>query len=176
MAEQQQSSTEASGGDAFPPFDPHTFAPTIFWLVVTFGILYLLLARTALPRVEGILRMRASKIAEDLAAARKMRREAEEAAEAYERTLTEARMRSQTLANETRAKVKLEQEAKRAEINLELESRLRTAEVQIAETKAEAMSHVGRIATETATAIVEHFTGKPADPQAVASAIAETRV
>ena len=177
MATETHSGTEAHSGEAaFPPFDPGTFSSTIVWLVITFGLLYLIMSRLALPRVKGILRTRSDKIHGDLAAARKMREEANEANAAYEKTLTEAKAKSQALAAETRAKVKLEQEAKRRSLEVELNGKLQTAEAQIAEMKAGAMANVGQIANEAASAIVEHITGKPADPTAIAAAIAEAKV
>ena len=163
------------GGDAFPPFDPHTYPTSILWLIVTFGILYFTMSRYALPRVGSILKERSDKIHERLAAARKMREQAREASDAYDRTLAEARARSQDLANETRARVKSEQEAKRKALEAELDDKLKVAELRIAETKAGAMASVGQIAMETAAAIVEHLTGKPANHDQVAKAIAASR-
>ena len=175
MATETHSGTEAPGGEAaFPPFDPGTFSSTIVWLVITFGLLYLIMSRMALPRVKGILATRSDKIHGDLAAARKMREEANDANAAYEKTLAEAKAKSQALAAETRAKMKLEQDTKRLSLEAELNGKLRTAEAQIAEMKASAMANVGQIANEAAAAIVEHITGRPADPAAIASAIAET--
>ena len=168
--------TSAGHEGAFPPFDPATFTSTIFWLVVSFGALYLLMSRLALPRVKGILQTRSAKIHEDLAAARKMREEALDASSAYDKTMAEARSRSQALAAETRTKVKLEQDAKRTTLETGLNHRLQTAEAQIADMKAAAMANVGQIAHEAATAIIEHITGKPADSDAIARALAEARV
>ena len=163
------------GGETFPPFDPHTYPTSIFWLIVTFGILYFAMSRYALPRVGSILSERSAKIHERLAAARRMREEAREASEAYDRTLAEARTRSQELANETRNRVKSEQDGKRTTLEADLDDKLKMAELRIAETKAAAMANVGQIATETAAAIVEHLTGKPANPDQVAKAIADSR-
>jgi F-type H+-transporting ATPase subunit b len=168
--------TSAGHEGAFPPFDPGTFTSTIFWLVVTFGLLYLIMSRLALPRVKEILKTRHDKIHGDLAAARKMREEAHEANAAYEKTLAEAKAKSQALAAEQRAKVKLEQDSKRKSLEAELNAKLQTAETQIAEMKAAAMANVGQIANEAASAIVEHLTGSPADPTAIAQAIAEAKV
>ena len=158
---------------AFPPFDPATFTSTIFWLVVTFGALYLIMSRTALPRVKEILRTRSTRIQGDLAAARSMREEAMAASVAYDKTLAEARARSQSLAAETRAKVKLEQDAKRMSLEADLGHKLQVAEARIAEMKTAAMANVGQIANEAAVAIVEHITGEPADHDAIVRAIAE---
>ncbi len=168
--------TSAGHEGAFPPFDPATFTSTIFWLVVCFGALYLLMSRIALPRVKSILQTRSAKIQEDLAAARTMRQEALQASSAYDKTMAEALSRSQALAAETRAKVKLEQDAKRLTLEASLTHRLQTAEAQIAEMKAAAMANVGQIAHEAASAIVEHITGKPADPDAIARALSEAKV
>ena len=122
-----------------------------------------------------ILKERSDKIHERLAAARKMREQAREASDAYDRTLAGARDRSQALANETRNRVKAEQEGKRKTLELELDDKLKAAELRIAETKAGAMANVGQIATDTAAAIVEHLTGKPANHDQIARAIADSR-
>ncbi len=168
-------SGESSGGQeaAFPPFDPATFTSTIFWLVVTFGALYLIMSRSALPRVKDILKTRSARIHGDLAAARSMREEALAASQAYEKTLEVARTRSQALAAETRAKVKLQQDAKRLSLEADLSHKLQLAEARIADMKTAAMANVGQIATEAASAIVEHVTGRPANADAIARAIAD---
>ena len=168
-------SGESSGGQeaVFPPFDSATFTSTIFWLVMTFGVLYLIMSRTALPRVKEILRTRSAQIHGDLAAARSMREEALAASQAYDKTLGEARARSQALAAETRAKVKLQQDAKRTALEADLSHKLQAADARIADMKTAAMANVGQIATEAASSIVEHITGRPADADAVARAIAD---
>src|SRR5215471_12666427 len=60
-----------SGGrsEAFPPLNPDTFAPQLVWLAITFGLLYLLLKRTILPRLGNIIAGRQERIRDDLAEA-----------------------------------------------------------------------------------------------------------
>jgi F-type H+-transporting ATPase subunit b len=179
MATTETAGTEAPGAPheaAFPPFDPATFSSTLIWLALTFGALYLIMKRVALPRVHDILKNRGDKIRGDLGAAFKMREKANEAAAAYEKTLAEAKAGSQALAQETRTRVKAEQDAKRQALESELNAKLQTAETLIADKKASAMASVGQIANEAAAAIVQHITGKPADPTAIAAAIAEAKV
>ncbi len=176
MAAELQTGTEHPAQGAFPPFDPKTYPSTIFWLIVTFGLLYYAMARFALPRVHGILKTRSDRIHGDIAAANKLRNEAREASAAYDKTLGEARARSQELAAETRRSVKLEQDNRRQALEGSLNTKLMAAEQRIADMKADAMSNVGQIATEAASAIVEHVTGRPADADAVVRAIADARV
>jgi F-type H+-transporting ATPase subunit b len=45
----------ASGqGHGFPPFERQNFLSQLFWLALTFIVLYVLMARIALPRIESI--------------------------------------------------------------------------------------------------------------------------
>ncbi|MGA8412850.1 MAG: F0F1 ATP synthase subunit B', partial [Xanthobacteraceae bacterium] len=89
MAETQNAHTEVPGGKhvVFPPFNRETFASQLFWLAITFALLYLLMARFALPRVGSIIEARRSKIDSDLAAAAQLKTNAEAAMAAYEKAL-----------------------------------------------------------------------------------------
>ena len=43
---------------AFPPFDPTYFASQLFWLAISFIVLYVLLSRFVLPRIGGAIEER----------------------------------------------------------------------------------------------------------------------
>lgn len=133
------------------------------------------MSKFALPRVEGILRDRSSKISGDLQDAFTKRAEADQASAEYQKTLTEARASAQALAQQTYARLAAETEAKRKAHEADLAAKLAAAEAQIETTKAKAMANVEEIARDTAAAIVEHITGKPADAKAIASAIAKSK-
>jgi F-type H+-transporting ATPase subunit b len=161
--------------ETFPPFDPANFTPLLIWLALSFALLYFLMAKIALPRVHDILHMRLTKINEDLKIANKMRAEAQEAGLAHDKMLAEARAKAQALAQEAHARLHAESEAKRHAIEADLNAKLVAAEAQIAEMKVKAMSNVEAIAQETAAAIVQHLTGKPADTAAITAAFAKTQ-
>src|SRR5689334_17547377 len=78
-----------AGGGAFPPFQSNTFASQLLWLAITFGLLYYLMAKVALPRIAAILHDRSVRLSSDLEEAQKMRTEAEAAGAAYEKSLAE---------------------------------------------------------------------------------------
>jgi F-type H+-transporting ATPase subunit b len=154
----------------FPPFDSANFPSLLIWLVLTFTALYLLMSKFALPRVDGILRDRLAKINSDLHDALAKRAEADKAASEYQKTLAEARAGAQAIAQQTYARLAAETEAKRKAHEADLAAKLGAAEAQIDATKAKAMGSVEEIARETASAIVEHITGKRPDPAAIAAA------
>lgn len=172
MAELTPAQEIAHVENAFPPFDAHHFAPQLIWLVLTFGALYLLMSRIALPRVANILKTREAKISGDLDSATAMRTQADDAAAAYEKTLAEAKARAQATAQQMRDKITAESDARRKALEAELNAKLDVAEKQIAATKTQAMSNVSAIATEAAEAIVRQITGRAADASAVAAAVA----
>ena len=60
-----------------PQFDPGTFLPQLFWLTVTFGCLFVVVWRHALPRISEVMAARQRHIDSDLEKAASLRREAE---------------------------------------------------------------------------------------------------
>jgi F-type H+-transporting ATPase subunit b len=159
--------------NVFPPFDAHSFASQIVWLVIIFGALYWLMSRVALPRVENILDARKHRLATDLDDAAAMQAQAKAAGEAYDKTLADARARAQSMAQAQHDKLNAESDAKRHTLEDELNGKLAAAETQIAATRARAMSNVATIAEDAAMALVDHLTGRTPDRAAVSAAVAK---
>ena len=155
--------TEAHGGEhesgVFPPFDPATFASQLLWLAITFGALYLLMSKIALPRIGGILDDRKARIDADLAAADASRQKTDAAIAAYEAALAAAKAKAQGIANESREAIQADLAAKRSAVETDLAGKVSAAEARIAQTKAEALTHVDEIATETAQTVVSQLVG-----------------
>jgi F-type H+-transporting ATPase subunit b len=143
----------------FPPFDATTFASQLLWLVLSFGLLYLLMSRVALPRIGRILEERHDRIADDLEEAAKHKAESEAAQASYEKALAEARAKANSIAGETRNRLAADSEANRKSLEAGLAAKLATAEQSIASTKTEALTHVRGIAVDATHAIVSTLIG-----------------
>lgn len=155
---------------AFPPFDSSTFASQLVWLVITFVLLYALMAKVALPRVGGIIAQRQNRIDEDLAQANVFKAQSDTALAAYEKALADARARAQTIAGEMRDKQAAETEATRKKLEEQINAKLAEAEKIIGASKQAAMANVRNIAADAAKAIVERLIGTtPADSAVVAA-------
>lgn len=170
--------TEAHGdaghSDVFPPFDPATFPSQLLWLAITFGALYLLMSKLALPRIGGILENRKTLIDTDLAAADADRQKTDAAIAAYEKALAEAKAKAQGIANQTREAIQADLSAKRSAAEADLATKVSAAEARIAQTKAEALTHVDEIAAETAQAVVGQLVGD-VPPASVRAAVAKVK-
>jgi F-type H+-transporting ATPase subunit b len=169
-------STGAPSGakGAFPPFATDTFASQLLWFAITFGLLYYLMSKVALPRVANVLEERRRKLAQDLEDAHRLKAQSEAAAEAHEKALTEARNRAKGIAQETRNQLTAESETKRKAVEAELGAKLAGAEVTIRARTAEAMGNVRSIAADTAAAIVERLIGRVPERSTVEAALDRT--
>ncbi len=161
-------------GGGFPPFDAHTFASQLIWLALAFILLYVLMAKWALPQVGRVIENRQKRIAGDIAAAEGLKKQSDEAVAAYEKALADARGRAQTIANETRDKQAAAAEAARKTIEDELNGKMAQADKSIAAAKEAAMANVRTIAEGAAAAIVQRLIGAAPSEKTVAAAVAET--
>ncbi len=148
------------------------YPPQIFWLVVTFAILYVLMAYVALPRVESVLEERRKRIADDLEAAERSKKDSEAVIAQYEAALAQARSRAQAISADSRAKVGADSAAQRSATEAKLAGDVRAAEGRIAAARDEALAKIDGVATEAATGIVERLLGQAPAAGAVAAAVA----
>jgi F-type H+-transporting ATPase subunit b len=166
--------TEAPGAKhAFPPFESQHFPSQVFWLAVTFILLYVLMSRIALPRIGSIFAARAKRISDDLAAANRFKEQSEAANTAYQKSLADARARAQGIAADTREQQAAQAAATNKKLEAQLHEKLAAAEQSIAATRNAAMGNVGSIAAETAAAIVERLIGTAPATADVTAAVAE---
>ncbi len=160
---------------AFPPFNAATFTGQLFWLALTFGTLYLVMSRVALPRVGAIIAERESAIEASLAQASKAQAAAEVESQNLEQALAKAKADAQAIAQTARAKSAKEIEGQRSVVEKDLAAKMVAAEASINEAKTKAMGNVEEIARGAVTAIIEQLTGKAPTAAAVTKAITASR-
>ncbi len=158
-----------------PQLNPLDWAPQLIWLLVTFGVLYLLMVWIALPRIGAVIETRAAHIAADLASADKLRRETEEAIAAYEQALAEAKQKAHAIIEEGRAKLKAESDAERAKLDKELAAKSEEAEARITKAKVSAMKEVNAVAADVASDIVRKLLGTAPAKADIEKAVAAAR-
>lgn len=173
MPEPTAHTEHPAGHGAFPPFQSEHFPSQLFWLAISFVLLYVLMSKIALPRIGSILAERSRVIGDDLAAAERLKAQSDAAHAAYEKALADARARAQGIANSTRERQASEAEAAHKRLEAELHERLAVAERSIAATRTAAMTNVRAIAADTAAAIVERLIGRTPAEHEVAAALGD---
>jgi F-type H+-transporting ATPase subunit b len=156
-------STEHAKGDhggGLPQMQTEHWAGQIVWLLIIFGVLFLLLGKMFAPRLRKVIDARSSTIAEDLANARAIRDEAEAQAKQASKMATDARSKAQA-----------ELTAAQAAEDIRLNALLAESEARIRGARDSALAHVSDIASETASALVEKLTGKPPTTAALKAAL-----
>ena len=97
---------DSGAGGSFPPFDSSTYGSQVLWLAITFGVLYYVMAKVALPRIGSILEVRSDRIEQDIAEAQRLKEDTDEAIASYEQALGDARSKAQGIAQTARDKAK----------------------------------------------------------------------
>lgn len=147
------------------------FAPQLVWLAVVFFLLYLVIARQAVPRIGLLLEMRSDKIAADLDAAARLKREAEAALKAYEAALDGARSQALAIIAEARQQLAAEANQHKDELKQTLDKRIAEAEARIATAKAAAMANVRDMSLQAAGAIAARLLGQAPDAGSIAASV-----
>ncbi len=158
-------------GAGFPPFKTETFPSQIFWLVITFAILFVVLWRVAGPRIAGTIAVRRDRINGDIAEAQKARGDAEGASAAYQTALAGARARAQAVAEETRKRISGEIDAAKTAADAEAHSAIVVAEERIVKLRTDARVHVIKAAQDAAAAIVNRLIGDTVSAEDAAAAV-----
>jgi F-type H+-transporting ATPase subunit b len=164
-----------AGEGVFPPFDPTWYASTVFWLLLTFGIVYYLMSKVALPRVAEIIATREGKIDGDLAAAAAMQDKAKAAGEAYEKLLADARANAQGIGQKAKDEANAAADARRKTVEADMAKKVAASEASIATALAKAMGNVDGIAADAAGDIVKRISGVVASVGDLKSAVGAVR-
>lgn len=160
---------EAAGG--LPQLDISTWVGQIFWLAVTFAVLYFALAQFILPRLRDTIANRSDRIADDLDSASRMKLEAEEAEKAYEQSLRDARAKASNVAESTRQSLDAEIKAELDAADEQAARDSEAAEARIREIKTAALANIDAVAADVTEALVSELTGNSVSKAKITAAL-----
>ena len=91
-----------SGG--MPQLNPEFWISQIFWLTLTFGILYIVLSKLILPKISANLELRKSQIQENIEAADKQREDSEKKLREFEEIILKNKLEAKNIFKLSREK------------------------------------------------------------------------
>jgi len=152
-----------------PQLDFSTFLPQIFWLFISLSFLYIVLSRYALPRVSDVIEERKDIIAQDIDSAKKFSSETDLAIEELNMKLSEAKINSQSLMNDSLQEIKESNEEKKAILLKEINDDIVAAEAKIQEKKEESLSEISSVSEDIAIEMLENLSIGEIDKEKVIS-------
>jgi F-type H+-transporting ATPase subunit b len=159
-----------------PQFDPSTFTPQLFWLVVSFAVLFVAMWRYALPRISGILEARQQRIGSDLEKAAAFKTETERVAAEYEKALAEARDKAAAAIKQAGEEMAAEAAKRHQSFGKELAARTGEAERRIAAARDEALGNIKTVAEEAAGAATAKLIGVELSPEQLHDAVEDVLI
>lgn len=154
-----------------PQLDVSTFPSQLFWLAISFLVLYLLMARLTVPRIESVVESRRHRIEGDLDRAARMKSEAEAVIAAYEKALGDARIAAQLTMKETTDRLNADSAARQKQAGAVIAERTAAAEQRIATAKSAALADLRNVAVEVAQSAARRLTGAEIDLNRVGTAV-----
>ena len=148
----------AESGD-MPQLNPEFWVSQIFWLVISFGALYLILSKFILPKISANLEMRKSEILENIETAEKQRLESEKKIKEYDKMILESKNKSKSYFNQAREKILKDISKKKEKLDLELNEEIKKAEIEINNFRKSAPEKINKIAIETSHDLIKQLIG-----------------
>ena len=144
-----------SGG--MPQLNPEFWISQIFWLTITFGILYIVLSKFILPKISANLEIRKSQIVENIEAADKQRKQSELNIAEYEKIVQHGKSEAKNYFKQAREKLLKDINLKKDNLDKELNLEIQKAESEIQEFRDKAPEKINRIAIETSTDLLQQL-------------------
>ena len=146
-----------SGG--MPQLNPEFWISQIFWLTITFGILYLVLSKFILPKISSNLELRKSKIQENIEAAEKQRESSEIKLKEYDEIILKSKIEAKNIFKNAREKIIKDINSKKEILDKQIEDEINNAEKEIEALRKVAAEKINKIAIETSSDLLKKLIG-----------------
>ena len=142
-----------------PQLDPEFWISQIFWLVLTFGLLYIILSKFILPGISKNLENRKSQIVENIETADKQRLESEKLNKEYEKVILDSKLKAKTIINNAKKKLINDINKKQELLQNEIDKEIKSAEKEIKILIDESPAKINQIAIDTSSDLLKQLIG-----------------
>ncbi len=150
---------QAAESGGMPQLDPEFWFSQIFWLVITFGILYLALSKLILPKISDNLEIRKSQVLDNLELAEKQRNDSEAKLKEFDNIILKSKIEAKNLFSESRQKLLEDINKKRQKLENEIDKEVKIVEGEIEELRKKSPEKINKIAIETSSDLINQLIG-----------------
>ena len=158
-----------SGG--MPQLNPGFWVSQIFWLTLTFGILYVVLSKLILPKISNNLESRKSQILENIEAAEKQREDSEAKLKEYEEIISKSKLEAKNIFSQSREKVLKDINAKKEVLDKQIDEEISKAEQEINSLRENAPNKINTIAIETSSELIQKLIGAEVNNSSISAIV-----
>ena len=142
-----------------PQLNPEFWVSQIFWLTLTFGILYIVLSKLILPKISANLELRKSQIQENIEAAEKQRESSDAKLKEYDSIILKSKLEAKNIFRNAREKVVKNINSKKETLDKQIDEEIKKAEQEIGVLRKNAPEKISKIAIETSAQLVKKLIG-----------------
>jgi len=161
--------TAESGG--MPQLNPEFWISQIFWLTLTFGILYVVLSKLILPKISANLELRKSQIQENIEAAEKQRESSESKLKEYDGIVLKSKLEAKNIFKDARDKVLKDINSKKETLDKQINEEIKKAEQEIQVLKKSAPEKINKIAIETSSELMKKLIGADVNNSSISAIV-----
>ena len=158
-----------SGG--MPQLNPEFWVSQIFWLTLTFGILYVLLSKLILPKISANLELRKSQIQENIEAAEKQRKGSETKLKEYDDIILKSKLEAKNIFKDAREKVLKDINSKKEILDKQIDEEIKKTEQEIEVLKKSAPERINKIAIEMSSELVKKLIGAEVNNSSISAIV-----
>ncbi len=158
-----------SGG--MPQLNPEFWVSQIFWLTLTFGILYIVLSKAILPKISSNLELRKSQIQENIEAAEKQRIESDTKLKEYDDLILKSKVKAKNIYKDAREKVIKDINLKKEVLDHQIDEEIKKAEKEIEVLKKNAPEKINKIAIETSSELIKKLIGAEINSSSISAIV-----
>ena len=156
-----------------PQLNPEFWFSQIFWLTITFGILFIILSKFILPKIRNNLETRKSQIMENIEIADNQKTKSEKNLKEYDKIILDAKDKAKKTFNLAKEKIQLDLGIEREKIESEFNSEIQDAENEIKDLKKSSPEKISLIAVDTAAEIIQKLIGVEVNKNNVSAIVNE---
>ncbi len=163
---------ESAESGGMPQLNPEFWFSQIFWLIISFGIMFVLLSKLILPKISENLEIRKAQITENIEAAEKQREESDKKLIEYDQLLLNSKKEAKANFNKARKEILKDVDKKRENLEKEINKEIDNAEKEILDLKNKSPEKIRKIAIETSSDLIKQLIGVEVNNSSI-SAIVE---
>ena len=158
-----------SGG--MPQLNPEFWISQIFWLTLTFGILYIVLSKLILPKISANLELRKSQIQDNVEAADKQRENSESKLKEYDDIVLKSKLEANNIFKEAREKVLKDINNKKEILDKQIDEEIKKAEKEISLLRKSAPEKINKIAIDASSELVKRLIGAEVNNSSISAIV-----